>query len=82
MNRKKKSPVIKSTIAELFAAHLPAARYCHDELTQAALARRAGYTPGYVSMIEGYLRIPTLEAIERLCQAMGIEPVKMLKGQF
>lgn len=81
MNRKAKSPEIKSVLAKLFAAGLAKARAKH-ELTQAQLATRAACSTSYVSMIEGYARVPTLEMIERLCQAMGIEPVKLLKGQF
>lgn len=81
MKKRSKSPVVKSILAKLFAAGLAKARARH-ELTQAQLATRAACSTSYVSMIENYVRVPTLEMIERLSMAMGIEPVKLLKGQF
>lgn len=80
MNHKSKSPEVKSILAKLFAAGLAKARVKH-ELTQVQLATRAACSTSYVSMIENYQRVPTLEMIESLCRAMGIEPVKLFKGQ-
>lgn len=42
--------------------------------SQMRLAEEAGITQGYLSDIEGGRKKPTVEVIERICKALGIEP--------
>lgn len=44
-------------------------------MNQQVLAKRAGTVPSYVSMIERSHRVPTLEKIESLCQALEVPVV-------
>jgi predicted ATPase/class 3 adenylate cyclase/DNA-binding XRE family transcriptional regulator len=41
-------------------------------LTQEALAARAGYSPGYLSMLERGERVPTTATVELLAAALGV----------
>ena len=49
-------------------------------LTQAALAKRAGVTEAYVSMIEsGKRTTPSLPTLKRLARALGVAVVELLE---
>ena len=64
------------SLAKSFQANLHRFRE-RAEISQSQLGARAGYTTGYVSMLERGLRMPTLETIERLGQAMGIQDARL-----
>ena len=49
-------------------------------LTQAVLARRAGLSTGYVSLIERGRANPRLETMAALAQALKASPVELLKA--
>jgi transcriptional regulator with XRE-family HTH domain len=49
-------------------------------LTQAALAKRAGVTEAYVSMIEsGVRKNPSLPTLKRLARALGVPVGELLE---
>lgn len=50
--------------------------------TQEKLARQAGLSNNYLSHIEKSKSIPSLEALMRLCQALGVTPNEMLLGAY
>jgi len=46
------------------------------ELTQEELARRAGFNPNYISMLERGVRPPNQVALDRLAEVLGLGPVE------
>jgi transcriptional regulator with XRE-family HTH domain len=50
-------------------------------LNQDVLAEQVGLAPTYVGQIERGLRNPTLDVVERLAEALGTEPLKLLATQ-
>lgn len=48
--------------------------------SQAELARRAGFTTGYVSEIERGLRVPSLQALFDLAGALKVAPAALVPG--
>ena len=70
-------PMKLPSLGEAFAVNLRRYRE-RMELSQSALAARAGYTSGHVSMLERGTRLPTLEAVEHLAAALNVtDPRKM-----
>lgn len=61
-----------------FAANLRRMREQRG-LSQEELAERAGLHRTYLSMVERLLRNPTLDVLEKIADALGVEPVDMLK---
>ncbi len=49
------------------------------QLTQEALAYRAGVSVSYISMLERGVRSPPLETLEALAEALGVLPTTMLE---
>lgn len=73
----------RPTLESIFPENLARYRDLADDrcgITQAALAARAGLSPGYVAQLEAGRRRPTLDVIQRLAQAMGLadRPWKLL----
>lgn len=77
--RKKTPPTVceSAVLLPLLAANLRRER-ARADLSQFQLATRANLAPSYISMLEGRRRSATLETIERLAQAMGLDPLKLL----
>lgn len=48
-------------------------------LSQEEFAERAGLHRTYVSMIERMARNPTIDVLEKIARALGIEPAELLK---
>ena len=62
-----------------FAANIQHIRRA-KRLTQAALAKRARLSTGYVSLIERGLANPRLETVAVLAEALDASPVELLKA--
>lgn len=67
----------RSRFAASFAQALRRERL-RTELTQEALAERAGLHPTYVSMVETAKKIPTMEAAHRLAKGLGVKLSKLV----
>lgn len=64
-------------LAEIIAANLKNARSALG-LSQAALAERAHISTGHLAMIELCNRVPSLDSLEVLAQALGVEVYELL----
>lgn len=49
-------------------------------LSQTDLTRRLGVSHGYVSAIERGRKNLTLQSVERLAEALGVDPADLLRG--
>ncbi len=47
-------------------------------ITLEDLARRSGYTKGYISLVESDQRLPSLTALARLSRPLGLTPAHIL----
>ena len=47
-------------------------------LTQAALAKRAGLTLGYVARLEIGMHDPQLSTLQKLAKALGVKPSQLI----
>ena len=66
-----------SALHRLFGAHLRSLREQHG-MTQEELAARAGLHVTHISLLEHGKRSARLETLEKLGQAMGIQPKELL----
>lgn len=66
-------------LAKLVAQNLRAARHVRG-LSQTTVARKAGMSVSYVSMLERGDRTPPLETLEMLAHALGVEPLALLQS--
>jgi transcriptional regulator with XRE-family HTH domain len=64
-------------LAEIVAANIKNARSALG-LSQAALAERAQLSTGHLAMIELCNRVPSIDSLEALSQALGIETYELL----
>ncbi len=60
------------------------ARNLHDlrlkrKLSQQAVARKAGLSVSYISMLERGQRIPPLETLEVMAKVLRVDPVHLLQ---
>jgi transcriptional regulator with XRE-family HTH domain len=81
MATKKKKPAKKPTKRSKMAIHLSGmvqALRDQAEMTQQALAKKAGLSIAYVSLIERGEREPSLITIERLAAALNASPGALL----
>lgn len=63
---------------DIFRNNLVRRRFAR-ELTQTALARKAGIAVPYLNQIESGIRHPTLRTMEKLSKALRISLIAMLK---
>jgi len=68
-----------TTLAETFAANLKANRQ-RRHLSQEELARTAGVSVSYVSMLEREQRTPPLDTIEQLAKALKVPALDLLRA--
>lgn len=68
---------IRSPLLKVFARNLRAARK-RAQLSQEALAEKAGLHPTYIGLLEREQRSISLLAIERLAKALRMEPWELL----
>ena len=50
-----------------------------QKLSQKVVARKAGVSLSYVSMLERGLRTPPLDTLEALAKALGVSPLYLLQ---
>jgi transcriptional regulator with XRE-family HTH domain len=60
------------------------ARNLHDlrlkrKLSQQVLAKKAGFSVSYISMLERGQRIPPLETLEVMARVLRVDPVHLLQ---
>lgn len=48
------------------------------ELSQAQLAARAGFSTGYIFLLERGDRVPTLETIEHIARALNVKDPRLM----
>jgi transcriptional regulator with XRE-family HTH domain len=65
------------TLSELFGKNVRSARI-DKGWTQEQLAFEAGVKRGYVSEIENGKRNPSLDVVEKIADALGLKPAKLL----
>lgn len=65
------------TSREIFARNLKALRLARG-FTQEELAHRAGVDRTYVSALERMVYAPTVDVIDQLAEAVGVEPWKLI----
>jgi transcriptional regulator with XRE-family HTH domain len=66
------------SLAAIFSRNLQVLRQ-KKQLTQEALAARAGISVAYVSMLERGQRTPPLETIDLLAKALKVPAIEMLE---
>ena len=66
------------SIATIVAENLHALRLARN-LPQTAVAKKAGFTVSYISMLERGERTPPLETLEALAKALHVDPVDLLQ---
>lgn len=66
-------------LLDVFAANLQIQRQ-RKKLSQVDLAKKAGISVSYVSMLERAQRSPPLETIESLAKALDTIPTALLKA--
>ncbi len=64
-------------LAKAFRSNLQALRQ-KKNLTQQALADKAGISVAYVSLLERGERTPPLQTIETLASALGVKPLDLV----
>ena len=57
-------------LAERIGRRIVALRL-HLGITSEELAKRAGVTKGYISLVENGLRVPSLTVLQRIAEALG-----------
>ncbi len=60
-------------VQELLIENIRKARYAAD-MTQMRLAEKAGLSIGFVGDIEAGKKFPSARTIQKLCDALGLEP--------
>lgn len=69
--------LLSMTLSELFGKNVRSARI-DKGWTQEQLAFEAGVKRGYVSEIENGKRNPSLDVVEKIADALGLKPAKLL----
>ncbi len=66
-----------ASLADKFADNLKSERM-RRKLSQEALARKAGLSVSYISMLERGQRTPPLGTLEQLAKALSVNPLNLL----
>lgn len=66
------------TLAKTVAKNLRLMR-AHQNISQAGLAKKAGVSMSYISMMERGKRTPPLETLEALAKALKVSPLYLLQ---
>jgi transcriptional regulator with XRE-family HTH domain len=66
------------TIAKNFATNLTRIR-AEKEITQQELAKKAGLSVSYISMLEREQRTPPLDTLEVVAKGLGVDPLALLE---
>ena len=66
-----------ASLSEKFAAHLKSERL-RRKLSQETLAKKAGLSVSYISMLERGQRTPPLDTLESLAKALGVGPASLI----
>lgn len=64
-------------LADKFTKNIRSLRL-KKEMSQDALAAKAGVTVSYVSMLERGLRCPPLPTVEAIAKGLGVPPLSLL----
>jgi len=80
MNTRQVRCVAPMDIRELFAKNLRLARQAKG-LSQEELAHRADIDRTYISSLERCVYSPSIEVLDRLAQALGVEAADLIKSQ-
>ncbi len=67
------------TLEQAVAQNLRAVRM-QRKLSQERVAKKAGISVSYVSMLERGERSPPLETLESIAKALGVPPLALLEG--
>jgi len=67
---------MKSILRHILASNIRERRYVLG-LSQAKLAEAASIAPAYVAMIELEKKFPSVEVLERIAQALKIDPTEL-----
>jgi transcriptional regulator with XRE-family HTH domain len=67
-------------LSQIVARNIRLIRHANG-LSQEELASRAGINRNYVGMIERCENSPTIEVIERLADALNVDPMQLLQRQ-
>jgi transcriptional regulator with XRE-family HTH domain len=67
----------EQTLTEIVAFKIKTLRL-RKKLSQEALAKKAGISVSYVSMLEREQRSPPLETIEKIARALQVSPLMLL----
>ncbi|MEI6225876.1 MAG: helix-turn-helix transcriptional regulator [Deltaproteobacteria bacterium] len=65
------------SLSDKFAANLKSERL-RRKLSQETLARKAGLSVSYISMLERGQRTPPLDTLESLSKALGVSPASLI----
>ncbi len=65
------------SLTKVVAENLRATRH-QRKLSQQSLARKAGVSLSYISMLERGERTPPLDTVELLAGALGVKPILLL----
>ena len=66
-----------ASLSEKFAAHLKSERL-RRKLSQETLAKKAGLSVSYISMLERGQRTPPLDTLESLAKALAVTPASLI----
>jgi len=66
-----------ASLSEKFATHLKSERL-RRKLSQETLAKKAGLSVSYISMLERGQRTPPLDTLESLAKALGVTPASLI----
>jgi transcriptional regulator with XRE-family HTH domain len=67
-------------LTKRFAVHLKALR-AKKNISQGVLAKKAGVSVSYISMLERAQRSPPLVTLDAIAKALGIHPAYFLSGK-
>lgn len=65
------------SLSEKFAGNLKSERL-RRKLSQETLAKKAGLSVSYISMLERGQRTPPLDTLESLSKALGVSPASLI----
>ncbi|MEI7705723.1 MAG: helix-turn-helix transcriptional regulator [Deltaproteobacteria bacterium] len=72
-----KTKTRRASLSEKFAANLKSERI-RRKLSQEILAKKAGLSVSYISMLERGQRSPPLDTLEALAKALSVSPASLI----